>query len=78
MGAVYSERLLSTTPVEIDGLRALRAALWDRYDRVMPAQALLNLYEDRWAYIDIEQMDARESALLDQLIRDVGNGVFLD
>lgn len=64
--------------IEIGGLPALRAALWDRHDTVLTAQALLHLYEERWSYIDPARMSAPERALLDRLVRDVGNGVFLD
>lgn len=77
MSTRVGDRWQDDTPIEIGGLPALRAALWDRHDTVMTAAALLHLYEDRWSYIDPTEMDANEAALLEQLVRDVGNGVFL-
>lgn len=76
--ALTRARLQADTLVAIDELPALGAALWDRHDTTMAAAALLHLYEERWRYIDSVHMDTRERALLDRLVRDVGNGVFLD
>lgn len=76
--ALTRARLQPDTLVDIDELPALRAALWDRHDTTLSADALLHLYEERWSYIDPAHMDARERTLLDRLVRDVGNGVFLD
>lgn len=71
-------RLQPGTPIDIVPLRGLQAALWDRHDTVMPAVDLLHLYEQRWFYIDRSAMDAAETALLERLVNEVGNGVFLD
>lgn len=75
---MQTHRLLPTTPIDITVLPGLRAALWDRHDTVICAGELLRLYEERWDYIDPAQIDSQEAALLDQLVRQVGNGVFLD
>ena len=76
--ALTRARLQADTLVAIDELPALCAALWDRHDTTMAAVALLHLYEERWSYIDSAHMDTRERALLERLVRDVGNGGFLD
>lgn len=78
MNAPQTQRLQPTTPIDVAALPGLRAALWDRHDRVIPAEELLHLYEDRWFYIDRNAMDASEEALLERLVNEVGNGVFLD
>jgi hypothetical protein len=78
MTAPRAQRLQPTTPINIAALPGLQAALWDRHDRVIPAEELLHLYEDRWFYIDRQAMDAGEQALLERLINELGNGVFLD
>ena len=65
------------TPIDISECTELRSALWDRGDTVMPAEELLHVYEDRWHYLEPERMGEHERRLLDALVRDVGNGVFL-
>lgn len=77
MTAPQTQRLLPTTPIDVAALPGLRAALWDRHDRVMLAEDLLHLYEDRWFYIDRNAMDVGEEALLERLVNEVGNGAFL-
>jgi hypothetical protein len=73
-----TQRLQPTTPIDIAALPGLRSALWDRHTTVMPAEELLHLYENRWFYIDRQAMDAAEEALLERLVNELGNGVFLD
>ena len=78
MNAPRAQRLLPITPIDIAALPGLRTALWDRHDSVIPAEELLHLYEERRFYIDQNAMDASEQALLQRLVDDLGNGVFLD
>jgi len=70
-------RLQPSTPIDVTGLGALQAALWDRRDKLIPAQEVLYTYETRWDYIDADEMDAYEADLLKRLVEDLGNGVFL-
>lgn len=67
-----------TTLIDTTPLRGLRFALWDHHVPLIPARNLLYLYETRWVYVDEEAMDAHEVALLQRLIKDLGNGVFLN
>ena len=78
MNAPRAQRLLPITPIDIAALPGLRTALWDRHDSVIPAEELLHLYEERRFYIDQNAMDASEQALLQRLVDDLGNGVFID
>lgn len=66
-----------TTRIDVTGLPALQAVLWDRHGAELPAETVLHLYEDRWAYIEPAEMNAGETALLNRLVQELGNGVFL-
>lgn len=56
----------------------LKALAWHRpgVTELAPDEAL-NLYERNWRHVDQAQLDAREQALIDALVRGVGKGHLL-
>jgi len=51
--------------------------LWDTAERVVSANDAFSAYEKRWRYVDQARLIPRERALIDDLIRDLGDGLFL-
>lgn len=51
--------------------------LWDTVERFVSASDAFSAYEKRWRYVDQTRLIPRERTLIDDLIRDLGNGLFL-
>ena len=51
--------------------------LWDIHEQEIEERQAFRAYEQRWAFVEPGNLGASELALLDQLTRTVGNGVFL-
>lgn len=51
--------------------------LWDFHNQKIPAKLAFEMYERRWGFIDDKHMDQNERRLLQQLIDEYGNGVFM-
>jgi hypothetical protein len=56
----------------------LAKLVWNRDPlRPVDAQEAYALYDRNWRFVDIERMDAREVALIQELDRHFGNGFHL-
>lgn len=64
--------------LRIDDYPQLNAIAWNRLgNRTISEQDALALYERNWGYVEIKALDDREKALIDRLVTEYGNGVFL-
>lgn len=65
------------TPIDLTQLSELyKFGLWDIHVSELPAEIVLRLYENRWRYLDPDQMGQHEREILETLIAQIGNGVF--
>lgn len=56
----------------------LQLLCWNRPpDTVLDGPDALAIYERNWRHVDMSRITPEERALIDVLIRDYGNGVFL-
>lgn len=55
----------------------LNQILWDNHAKLIEPERALQAYESRWRYIDEQDFLADEKKLLQQLIAEYGNGLFL-
>ena len=64
--------------IKIDRYPQLRFLCWfrDTSGTISEPEAL-SLYERQWRHVDTSKLDDDERALIDRLVRDHGNGVFL-
>ncbi|EOY1433955.1 TPA: hypothetical protein ACMVL8_004386 [Yersinia enterocolitica] len=54
----------------------LKAAAWFIADDAeFTDEETLAFYERNWKYIDVDRLEPHEQALIDRLIREVGNGI---
>ena len=62
--------------IDISCCPQLKMLLWTRKDTIeLEDKEALSLYEANWRFIEPEKMTTEERAVLDQLVRTVGNGV---
>lgn len=62
--------------IDISCCWQLKMLLWNRKDTIeLEDKEALSLYEANWHFIEPEKMTTEERAVLDQLVRTVGNGV---
>ena len=62
--------------IDISCCPQLKMLLWNRKDTIeLEDKEALSLYEANWCFIEQEKMTTEERAVLDQLVRTVGNGV---
>ena len=62
--------------IDISCCPQLKMLLWNRKDTIeLEDKEALSLYEANWRFIEQEKMTTEERAVLDQLVRTVGNGV---
>ena len=62
--------------IDISCCPQLKMLLWNRKDTIdLEDKEALSLYEANWRFIEPEKMTTEERAVLDQLVRTVGNGV---
>lgn len=63
--------------IRLDEYPQLRQIAWNRTSSdCVSEQEALSLYERNWSLIDPEKIEEKEQALIDHLIKTVGNGVF--
>jgi len=64
--------------IRIEEYSELQAICWNRpADAVLSLEDALATYESNWRHVRQDRLTARERALIDALIHDVGHGVFL-
>ncbi|HZR02940.1 MAG TPA: hypothetical protein VFA81_07200 [Burkholderiales bacterium] len=63
--------------IDIDQYPNLALLCWNRAERTISEQEALALYEANWRFVDVEGLSAHERALIDRLVREVGNAVLL-
>lgn len=51
--------------------------LWDRSEHFIPADEAFYAYEVRWRYVDQAKLKENELALISQLTKEIGKGMFL-
>ena len=57
--------------------RELNNILWDTKIKFIKAKDALELYERRWAYVDVNNLEKDEEELIRLLTINVGNGFFM-
>ena len=65
--------------LRLDDLPQLRALTWHLPGDmvVLTPQEAFEIYERNWRHVDQEALSVHEAAVIDQLIRTIGNGVLL-
>lgn len=56
---------------------ALNQILWDTSAQFIEPKNALHCYEKRWRFINKDELTIKEQQLIQQLIKEVGNGLFL-
>lgn len=57
--------------------RELDSILWDIHDRFIKPQTAFEMYEKRWRFVEQEKISRKEKLLIQQLVDDFGNGLFM-
>lgn len=55
----------------------LNHILWDTRKVQLPPEQVLAYYEERWPFVDQDQLSDKERGLIQELTRTVGKGCFL-
>jgi len=64
--------------IHVNAYPQLRTLCWNRPDNaVLDGQEALGLYENNWRFIEPETLGADERQLLELLVAQEGNGVFM-
>jgi len=64
--------------IRINDYPQLRLISWNRPgDQMVSEEDALALYERNWRYVDVDALDERERALIEDLTKRLGHGVFL-
>ena len=67
-----------TARIKVSDYPQLRLLAWNlKESSTISAEEALSLYERNWRHVDVEALSDSESALIDTLVRTVGNGSLL-
>ncbi|ULR32451.1 hypothetical protein MJO48_07145 [Dickeya fangzhongdai] len=55
----------------------LDKVLWDFHPQRVPADFAFRMYEERWRFIDADNISSNECSLIEELTNLYGNGVFI-
>jgi hypothetical protein len=65
------------TYIDRNNYKELDLILWDTRKKLIAPKDAFAFYEGRWGHVDKNKLDKLELALIDDLIKQVGNGHFL-
>ena len=63
--------------LSLEDYESLRLLAWNRSGRFVTRAEAFALYERNWRHVDSGALSADEKALIEELTREYGNGVFL-
>jgi len=65
------------TYIDRNNYKELDHILWDTRKKLIAPEDAFAFYERRWGYVDKNNLDKLELALIENLTKQVGNGHFL-
>lgn len=60
----------------INNYPQLKLIAWNRHNQLIEEVEALELYEVNWRFIDVKNLTTGELSLINELVKNYGNGVF--